>query len=147
MGGSPLNASRVTTPQVPNISPTGADKPGFRTKTISTRLTPRELTEVESAAERAGKPISEWLRETALTAARERPSDPIELLLAEVWAVRFSLLSLFHAGAKATTEGKPLLPESILKIRDCADTKKLEQARRMLADFFRREIKKGGEER
>lgn len=145
MGGSPLNASRVTTPQAANSSPAGADKPSFRTKTISTRLTPRELTEVESAAERAGKPLSEWLREMALTAARERPSDPIELLLAEIWTVRFSLLSLFHAGAQATTEGKPLLPESVLKIRDCADAKKLEQARRMLANFFRQQIEEGGD--
>lgn len=71
----------------------------------------------------------------------------MELLLAEIWAMRFSLLSLFHAGTKATTEGEPLLPESVLKIRDCADAKKLEQARRMLADFFRQGIEEGGEER
>lgn len=74
-------------------------------------------------------------------------SDPIELLLAEVWAMRFSLLSLFHAGAKATTEGKPLRPESVLTIRDCADAKKLEQARRMLADFLGQRSEVGDEER
>ena len=139
-----MNASRTTTPQVANSSATCADKPGFRTKTISTRLTQSEVVEVELAAERAGKPLSEWLREMALTATRERPSDPIELLLAEIWAVRFSLLSLFHVGAQATTEGKPLLPESVLKIRDCADAKKFEQARRMLADF---RCKEGSNER
>ena len=71
-----------------------------------------------------------------LAAARERPADPIELLLAEVWAVRHTVLSLFHAGAQATVEGKPLLPESVLNIRDRADAKKLEQAREMLADFL-----------
>ena len=129
--------------------PTSSDegKPGFRTKTISMRLTPDEVAELESAAQQAGKPPSEWLRETALNAARERPPDPIELLLAEVWAVRHSLLSLFHAGAQATHEGKPMLPESVLKIRDNADRKKLEQARRMLADFLARSIEEGGEER
>lgn len=131
-----MNASRTTIVQANSRSQADEGKPGFRTKTISTRLTPEELAEVESAAERAGKPLSEWLREMALTATRERPSDPMELLLAEVWALRFALLSLFHAGAQATAEGKPLLPESVLKIRDRADTKKLEQARQMLADFF-----------
>jgi hypothetical protein len=100
------------------------------------RLTPDEAAELEAAAERAGKQPSEWLRDTALTAARERPSDPVELLLAEVWATRNALLNLFHAGAQATAEGKPLLPESVLKIRDKTDREKLEQARRMLADFL-----------
>lgn len=144
MGGSPLNASRVTTPQVSNLSAAAADKPGFRTKTISTRLTPSELAEVELAAERRA---SHWLREMALTAARAQPSDPVELLLAEIWAVRFSLLNLFHVGTQATMESKPLLPESVLKIRDCADAKKLEQARRMLADFLGQQTEEGSEER
>lgn len=142
-----MNASRTTTPQIASLSPAGADKPGFRTKTISTRLTPRELAELELAAERAGKPLSEWLREMALTAARALPSDPIELLLAEIWAVRFSLLSLFQVGAQATREGKPLLPESVFKIRDSADAKKLEQARKMLAEFLSHQTGEGGEER
>jgi Mobilization protein NikA len=136
-----------TTEQAKKSSSSDESKPGFRTKTISMRLTPEEVAEVESAAERSGKQPSEWLRETALTAARERPSDPIELLLAEVWAVRHVLLSLFHAGAQATVEGKPMLPESVLKIRDSADRKKLEQARRMLADFLSKRPQEGGQER
>jgi len=142
-----MNTFQTTTEQAKKPSSTGESKPGFRTKTISMRLTPDELADVESAAQRASKQPSEWLRETALTAARERPSDPIELLLAEVWAVRHSLLSLFHAGAQATAEGKPLLPESVLKIRDSADRKKFEQARRMLSDFLGQPSEEGGEER
>ena len=142
-----MNTFPTTTEQAKKPSSSDESKPGFRTKTISMRLTPDEVAEVESAAERSGKQPSEWLRETVLTAARERPSDPLELLLAEVWAVRNVLLSLFHAGAQATVEGKPLLPESVLKIRDSADRKKLEQARRMLADFLARPIGKDGEER
>ncbi len=135
-----MNASRTTIVQANSRSQTDESKPGFRTKTISTRLTPEELAEVESTAERAGKPLSEWLREMALTTARERPSDPMELLLAEVWALRHALLNLFHAGARATAEGKPLLPESVLKIHDKADAQKLEQGRRMLADFLARPV-------
>jgi hypothetical protein len=142
-----MNAFQTTKVPANKLSSSDESRPGFRTKTISARLTPDELAEVESAAQRAGKQPSEWLRETALTAAREPPSDPIELLLAEVWAVRHTLLSLFHAGAQATAEGKPLLPESVLKIRDRADAKKLEQARRILADFLSQQTGEGGEER
>lgn len=142
-----MNTFQTTTEQAKKPSSSDESKPGFRTKTISTRLTPYELAEVESAAQRASKQPSEWLREMALTAARERASDPIELLLAEVWAVRHTLLSLFHAGAQATAEGKPLLPESVLKSRDRADAKKFEQSRKMLADFLGQRTEEVGEER
>jgi hypothetical protein len=131
-----MNASRTTTVQADHLPPADESKPGFRTKTISTRLPPDELAEVEAAAERAGQPLSEWLREMALRAARERPADPMELLLAEIWAVRHTMLSLFHAGAQATVEERKMAPESIAKIRDRADARKFEEARRMLADFL-----------
>lgn len=142
-----MNASQTTTVQANKPPSNDESKSGFRSKTIATRLTPDELAEVESAAERAGKPLSEWLRETALAASRRRSADPIELLLAEVWALRFVVLSLFHAGAQATAEGRPLLPESVLKVRDRADAKKLEQARQMLANFLGSPVHKGDEER
>ena len=111
-------------------------RPGFRTKTIATRLTPGELAEVEATAESAGQSLAEWLRETALQAARQRPADPMELLLAEVWALRYTLLNLFHSKAKAASEGAQLLPDSIVKIRDQADAMKLQKARKILADFL-----------
>jgi len=111
-------------------------RPGFRTKTIATRLTPGELAEVEATAESAGQSLAEWLRETALHAARQRPADPIEVLLAEVWALRYTVLNLFHSEAKATSEGTQLQPDSIVKIRDQADTMKLQKAHKILADFL-----------
>jgi len=113
-------------------------KPGFRTKTAATRLTPEELGELESAAESAGQALSEWLRGTALCAARQRPADPAELVLAEVWAVRYALLNLFHAAAEAAVEGRQLSPDSVLTIRDQADARKIQQARKLLDDFFAR---------
>jgi hypothetical protein len=116
-------------------------KPGFRTKTAATRLTPEELGEIEAAAESAGQALSEWLRETALYAARQRPADPAEVVLAEVWAVRYTLLNLFHAVSQAASEGRQLVPDSVLKIRDQADARKLQQARKLLDDFFAREGK------
>jgi hypothetical protein len=118
-------------------------KPGFRTKTAATRLTPEELGEIEAAAERAGQALSEWLRGTALCAARQRPADPAELVLAELWAVRYTLLNLFHAAAQAAAEGRPLLPDSILKIRDQSDARKRQQARKLLEDFLALEGKGG----
>jgi len=111
-------------------------RPGLRTKTIATRLTPGELAEVEATAESAGQSLAEWLRETALRAARQRAADPIELLLAEVWALRYTLLNLFHSSAKAASEGTQLMPDSIAKIRDQADTVKLQKAHKILADFL-----------
>jgi mobilization protein NikA len=111
-------------------------KRGFRTKTVATRLTPDELAEIQTATEGAGQALSEWLRETVLRAARQERADPEELVLAEVWAVRYALLNLFHAAAQAAAEGRPLLPDSILKIRDQADARKLQQARKLLEDFF-----------
>jgi hypothetical protein len=111
-------------------------KPGFRTKIAATRLTPEELSDIETAAEGAGQALSEWLRATALQAARKRPADPAELVLAEVWALRYALLNLFHTGAQAASEGRQMLPDSILKIRDEADARKLQQARKLLDDFL-----------
>jgi mobilization protein NikA len=114
-------------------------KPAFRTKTIATRLTPAELADVEGAAESAGQSLAEWLRETALDGARQRSADPIELLLAEVWALRYTLLNLFHGNAKAASDGTQLSPDSIAKIRDQADALKLQKARRILEDFLSRD--------
>jgi len=60
------------------------------------------------------------------------------LLLAEVWALRYTLLNLFHSKAKAASDGTQLLPDSIAKIRDQADALKLQKARRILEDFLSR---------
>jgi hypothetical protein len=57
-------------------------------------------------------------------------------VLAEVWAVRYTLLNLFHAATKAASEGKQLLPDSIVKIRDQSEGRKLQQARKLLEDFY-----------
>ncbi len=134
--GSPMNTPRVPSPA--NVSAPASDeaKPGFRTKTISTRITPEELSEVEAAAERDGKSLSEWFRELVLKTARQRPADPAELLLAEVWALRYALLHLFHSGAEAAQEEKRMPPESILEIRDEADALKFREARKMLEKFL-----------
>ena len=60
----------------------------------------------------------------------------MELLLAEQSATRYMILNLFHATAQANAEGKHLLPDSVLKIRDQANARKLESARKLIADFL-----------
>jgi hypothetical protein len=126
----------MTTPRNSDSAPENAsDKPGFRTKILSTRMTPEELREIEAAAERDGKKSAEWLRDTALRSARQRPADPIEVLLGEQSAVRYMLLNLFYATAQANAEGKQLLPESVLKIRDQANARKVADTRKLLESF------------
>jgi hypothetical protein len=139
----------MTTPRSTSPAPSSAahgtqEKPGFRTKTIATRITPEELAEVEAAAQRNGKTMAEWLRELALKTARQRPADPMELLLAEVVASRYVVLNLFHATAQANAEGKHLLAESVLKIRDQSDAKKFQAARKLMTDFLAQEGTEGG---
>ena len=132
------------TPTTSSAPESAREKPGFRTKTVATRITPEELREVEAAAETTGKTLAVWLRELALKAAREGPADSTELLLAEVMALRYMLLNFFHGAATAQSEGKYLLPESVVKIRDKAEVRKLADARKLLTDFLAGEDGAGG---
>jgi hypothetical protein len=113
-----MSSSPVSSLSSPQVGSASADpRNAFRTKTV-------------------GQSLAEWLRENALREARQRPGDPAELLLAEVAATRYMLLNLFHATALAHAEGRHLLPDSVLKIRETADARKLAQARKLLQDFF-----------
>jgi hypothetical protein len=76
----------------PQTLPASEARTVIRAKTVATRLTPEELGEVEAAAARDGKSLAEWLRELALKTARQRPADPMELLLSEVSATRYMLV-------------------------------------------------------
>ena len=138
-----MSTPGTSTPATRNASAGVEEKPGFRTKTVATRITPDELREVENAAERDGKTLAKWLRELALKAARQQPADPMELLLSEQSAIRYMLLNLFHATAQANAEGKHLLAESVLKIRDQANARKLADARKMLESFHVQDAQEG----
>jgi hypothetical protein len=139
----PMTTPRTPASPLPSSPQDDEVRPGLRAKTIATRLTPEELGEVEAAAERDGKSLAEWLRELALKTARQRPADPMELLLSEVSATRYMLLNLFHATAQANAEGKHLLPDSVLKIRDQAAARKLESARKLMAEFLAQGVQDG----
>ena len=131
-----MSASRIPAPPKPPAPPSDESRSPLRAKTAATRLSLEELEEVESAAKRDGKSLAEWLRATVLREARQRPADPVELILAELSATRSMLLNFFLLTAQAGAEGKQLLPETVLKIRDKADALKLQIARKMLQDFF-----------
>ncbi len=125
----------VSNPEAPNLP---------RAKTVATRLSSEELEEVEAAAKRTGKQLAAWLRDVALEAVRPT-LDTSELLLAEVAATRFMLLNLFHASATATQDGAHLTPETVLKIRETADSRKQQTARKLLQEFIGIEGKTGGQ--
>jgi len=133
---STASSSRmVSNPEAPNLP---------RAKTVATRLSSEELEEVEAAAKRTGKQLAAWLRDVALEAVRPT-LDTSELLLAEVAATRFMLLNLFHASATATQDGAHLTPETVLKIRETADSRKQQTARKLLQEFIGIEGKTGGQ--
>lgn len=69
----------------------------------------------------------------------------MELLLSEVAATRYMLLNLFHASATATQDGAHLTPEAVLKIRETADSRKQQTARKLIQDFVAAGIKTGGD--
>jgi hypothetical protein len=114
------------TPSLPS-SPTASD--AYRVKSIATRLTEAELSEIESAASKTGKKVSEWLRDTALAqvhAPQEERTDSV--LLAEIMGMRSLMLNLF---AKAS-QG-PLSTEDLQKMSAYADSIKDEKARQFIA--------------
>ena len=116
-------------------------KPGFRTKTAATRLTPEELGEIEAAAECAGQ-VSPSGCAGPLCARRDGgPLIPSNWCWPKPGRCADALLNLFHAASQAASEGRQLSPDSVLKIRDQADARKLQQARKLLDDFFAREGK------
>src|SRR6266852_525202 len=71
----PMSSPRIQANPQSSLPFSEEAKPGFRTKTVATRLTPDDLAEIEAVAERTGQALSEWLRGTALRAARQRPAD------------------------------------------------------------------------
>jgi hypothetical protein len=114
---------------MPLAPPSPASNDSYRVKSIATRLTEAELSEVESAASKSGKKVSEWLRDTALAHVRgpqEERTDPI--LLAEIMGMKSLLLNLF---AKAS-QG-PLSTEDLRKMSAYADSVKDDRAREFLA--------------
>src|SRR5271170_6740167 len=110
-----------------SASPAASD--ASRVKSIATRLTEAELGEIEAAASKAGKKVSEWLRDTALANVRAPQEQRTDLvLLAEIMGMRSLMLNLF---AKAS-QG-PLSTEDLHKMSAYADSIKDEKSRQLIA--------------
>ena len=126
--GKAFMATSESKPQ--ELVPTAASSQEiYRTKSIATRLTEAEFAEVEVAAAKAGKKVSEWLRDVTLGhvhAASEGPTNPV--LLAEMMGMRSLMVNLF---AKAS-EG-PISSEDLRKMSLYADSIKEQKAREFLA--------------
>ena len=85
-----------------------------RTKSVGFRARPQEYEELAQAAERAGMPMGEWIREVSLRAARQctdgtgLKTDSLPQLvrigLEEVAALRAVLLTLFATTHPALTK-------------------------------------------
>jgi len=114
---------------VPPAVPSSRAGESFRAKSIATRITEAEFTEIEAAASAEGKKISEWLREVALAQCRAQQSgDTDPVLLAELMAMRNLLVNLFSSASKG-----PLTDESIRKMTAYADSIKFQKAEEFLA--------------
>src|ERR1700761_5621673 len=100
-----------------------------RSKSIATRLTEAELGEIEAAASKTGKKVSEWLRDTALASVRSPQQEPTDaVLLAEIIGMRDLMLNLFAQASKG-----PLSTEDIRKMSAYADSIKEQKAREFLS--------------
>jgi len=120
-------SSLDTKPLPPSVSSVPNDAP--RVKSIGTRLTEAEFDEIEASASKAGKKVSEWLRDTALASVRALDEGQTDtLLLAEIMGMRDLMLNLFAQASKG-----PLSSEDMRKISVYADSIKEQKAREFLS--------------
>ncbi|NYF79820.1 plasmid mobilization protein [Granulicella arctica] len=110
-----------------SASPAASDV--SRVKSIATRLTEAELGEIEAAAFKAGKKVSEWLRDTALASVRAPQQEQTDtVLLAEIIGMRDLMLNLFAQASKG-----PLSTKDMRKMSAYADSIKEQKAREFLS--------------
>jgi hypothetical protein len=110
-----------------STSPAASDT--SRLKSIATRLTEAELGEIEVAAFKAGKKVSEWLRDTALASVRAPQEEQTDtVLLAEIMGMRDLMLNLFAQASKG-----PLSTEDMRKMSAYADSIKEQKASQILS--------------
>ena len=104
-------------------------------KTLSTRLSPEELEEVEQAAQRDGSTRSEWMRAVLLREARKFAEPPFELLFEEVIATQNLLTNYLVASAQMGAENKQLSRNDVLQMIQFANGQKRQDAQRMVEEW------------
>jgi hypothetical protein len=116
-------------PPVASASVSSVPNDASRVKSIATRLTEAEFDEIEAAASKAGKKVSEWLRDTALGHSRAPQEEQTDtLLLAEIMGMRDLMLNLFAQASKGS-----LSSEDMRKMSVYADSIKEQKAREFLS--------------
>ena len=98
--------------------------PSLRAKSISTKVTDEEYTQMEALA--GGQTISEWAREVLL---RSAPNVSEHTVLAEVLALRTILLNALYK----LSQGEALSAEEMQRLIERADQDKLRKAQERLA--------------
>ena len=123
-------ASSSANPQVVvPIASSSSTNETARGRSVATRLTEAEFSEVEAAASGAGKKVAEWLRDAALVQARggEIEKETDQILLAELMGMRSLMLNLFARASQG-----PLSTEDIKKMSAYSESIKEQRA----ADFL-----------
>lgn len=123
-------ASSSDNPQVVvPIASSSSTNETARGRSVATRLTEAEFSEVEAAASGAGKKVAEWLRDAALVQARggEIEKETDQILLAELMGMRSLMLNLFARASQG-----PLSTEDIKKMSAYSESIKEQRA----ADFL-----------
>ena len=100
-------------------------KPVFRTKSISTKVTDEEYSQLEAQA--GGRAISEWAREVLLKPAGPSPVEVA--VMGEVIALRTILLNVLYKMAN----GEPVTVEAMQQLISRADADKGQRAVEQLA--------------
>ena len=111
-------------------------------KTLSTRLSPEELEEVEQAAQRDGSTRSEWMRAVLLREARKFAEPPFELLFEEVIATQNLLTNYLMASAQMGAENKQLSRNDVLQMIQFSNAQKKQDAQRMVGEWHARSAAK-----
>jgi hypothetical protein len=109
-------------------------KPNLRTKSISTKVSEDEYAQLERAAQKSAKTLSQWCREVMLSSVNGQPAKvngtggEAYAIMAEVVALRAILLNVLFKQAN----GEPLTAEDMQRLIDRADSDKLRKARERL---------------
>lgn len=105
-------------------------KTGFRTRSVGTKVTEEEYTQLETCALDTHLSISEWCRAVLLEKVEApKGTDAGELLLAEVLALRTILLNLHFAIAR----GEAINADEMQAVIERADRDKQKKATQLLA--------------
>ena len=92
---------------VPNETPARSPKKISRDRTVSTKLTETEFTQIERLAGDCGQWISEWVRDVLLDAVRDSEQQRQKATFAELQAIRLLLINTLEPvlrGEKMTGE-------------------------------------------